>query len=463
MRTSSHAVIRARMRFRRTATTAAALAVVAAGAFGISSCDTADMLAVETPDIIDPNDVRSAAGANAVRLGALARFVQATTGTETFLLLGGLFADEWVNGDTFIARHELDRRDVNEENTFLTTAARNLHRARLSAEQAVQLMGRYMPNAPGWQVAEMHFMMAYLVNLAAEHYCDGLVFSTVIDGVETFGSPITTVAAYERALGHANDGLALITGSTVSDLRIRHALQVTQGRILMNLNRPAEAATAVTGVPNDFAYRHYHSPQTFDNSIWWWNNNQRRYSVGNLEGQNGLDFATANDPRVPVCEAPCGGVTQATREDASRPLHVQQLWPSRDSEVVLIDGIAARMIEAEAQLRDGGGEAMVLTLNAARTTVPGLLPLVDPVMPAAREDLLFRERAFWHFGRGQRFGDLRRLVRQYENRPANTVFPTGDWHKAGGTYANDVNIPVPFAESNNPNVSSTQLCMNRNP
>jgi starch-binding outer membrane protein, SusD/RagB family len=141
---------------------------------------------------------------------------------------------------------------------------------------------------------------------------------------------------------------------------------------------------------------------------------------------------------------------------------VQRLWPTRDAPITLVDGIAARMIEAEAQLRAGNVDGMIGTLNAARTTVNGLAPLADPGTPTARVDLLFRERAFWHFGRGQRFGDLRRLVRQYQRSP-NAVFPTGDWHKAGGTYGVDVTIPIPFAESNNPNVSSTQLCMNRNP
>jgi starch-binding outer membrane protein, SusD/RagB family len=444
------------------AATVAALAVAALGSLALTACDTGEMLVVETPDIIDPSDVQSAAGAEAVRIGALSRFVQATTGTESLLLLGGLFADEWINGDTFIARHELDRRDVTEDNTFLTTAARNLHRARLSAEQAIGLLQQYSPNAPRWQVAEMHLIQAYLVNLAAEHYCDGLVFSTVGPNGEEFGTPMTTTAAFERALGHANDGLALITGATANDLRIRHALQVTRGRILMNLDRPTDAATAVQGVPNDFVYRTLHSAGTYSNAVWTWNVSARRYSVANNEGQNGLDFATAGDPRVPVCQAPCGGVTQSTREDASSPLYVQQLWPLRESPVALIDGIAARMIEAEAQFRANDATAMMNTLNAARGTVDGLATLADPGTEAGRRSLLFRERAFWHFGVGQRFGDLRRLVRQY-NLAENTVYPTGAWHKAGGTYASDTNIPVPFSEANNPNVNAGQLCMNRNP
>jgi starch-binding outer membrane protein, SusD/RagB family len=448
----------------RTVAAAFAALGLAAGTAVLTSCSPTELLEVESPDIINPKDAQSAAGANAVRVGALARFVQATTGTESLILLGGLMADEWINGDSFIARHEVDRRAVTFDNTFMTTASRNLNRARVSAEQAIPLMDRYLPTAPKWQVAEMYFLLAYLTNIAAEHYCDGLVFSGTVDGSVRFGSPTTTTAAFEEALVHATNGLQLITGTTANDLRIRHALQVTRGRILANLNRHPEAATAVSGVPNNFRYQHFHSAGTYDNAYWSWNNSARRYSVSDREGQNGMNFATAGDPRVPVCTAPCTdiGVTLATKEDGSRPLHVQRLWTNRDATVNLVDGMAARMIEAEAHLRANRPADMISTLNAARATVAGLAPLTDPGTQAAREDLLFRERAFWHFGRGQRFGDLRRLVRQY-GRAANATWPTGEWHKAGGTYGDEVTIPVPFAEANNPNVSANQLCMNRNP
>ena len=100
------------------------------------------------------------------------------------------------------------------------------------------------------------------------------------------------------------------------------------------------------------------------------------------------------------------------------------------------------------------------TINAARATVTGLTPLVDPGTDAARVDLVFRERAFWMFSTGHRTGDLRRLVRQY-GRAANTVFPTGNWHK-GGNYGADVTLPVPQAEQNNPNLpSGATTCIDR--
>ena len=58
-------------------------------------------------------------------------------------------------------------------------------------------------------------------------------------------------------------------------------------------------------------------------------------------------------------------------------------------------------------------------------------------------------------------GDMRRLIRQY-GRSATSVFPTGPWHK-GGSYATDVNFPVPQAETNNPNLTGvTNTCIDRN-
>ncbi len=461
----------------------------ALAALTLAGCESpTEVLEVQDPDIINPSDVQSAAGSNAVRLGALARLTAATSGlagtatntgnvgTESLFLLGGLLADEWNNGDTFIDRHQVDQRNVAlpAHNTFLTTANRALHRARLAAEQAIDLLAQHSPSAPGWQVAEMHFVQAYVVNLMAEHYCNGLAFSTVENGIEQYGTPMTTQAAFQRALEHADAGLALITGTTADDQRVRNALQVTRGRILLNLDRAADAATAVAGVPTSFRYRMLHSQSTRDNAIWTFNNSARRYSVSTGEGGNGLDFATAGDPRVPTCvagDATCRaiGVTQTRRDDnTSVPLYIQRVWPARDSSVVIVSGVEARLIEAEAQLATNPAGAL-LTLNALRAPtgassggVAGLAPLADAGSQPAREDQLFRERAFWLFSRGHRVGDLRRLIRDYGRQP-NTVFPTGAWHK-GGSYGADVNLPIPEAERNNPNMpQSGPLCMGREP
>ena len=143
--------------------------------------------------------------------------------------------------------------------------------------------------------------------------------------------------------------------------------------------------------------------------------------------------------------------------------------------MVLADGLEARLIEAEANLNGGNTAAWLAELNALRANVgefmsariigysslvPGpnnptttLAPLVDPGTQDARVDLMFSERAFWMHVTGHRLGDLRRLVRDY-GRSESTVFPVGEYHK-GGTYGNDVSMPLDFDETNNPNFTET--------
>lgn len=460
---SMHTFVRA-LRNRLPHLSARAFAPVAA-AFALSACTATEVLEVTDPDLINPGDVSSAAGANAVRLGALARFNSATSGEESLLLLGGLFSDEWNNGDSFIARQEIDQRTITIENSFLATTDRVWHRAVISSQQALGLLREFSPTAPGWQLAEMYLVQAYLENLAADHFCSGIVFSAVVNGAEVYGAPTPTPEVYARALAHADSGLALITGTTATDLRVRHALQVVKGRVLLNQNSPAAAATAVAGVPNSFQYQQFHAITATSNSFWNLGNIAGRYSVSTGEGQNGLNFATANDPRVPICQgndAVCRaiGAIRPNRDDLSTPFFVQRIWPARESSVAILIGAEARLIEAEAQLRAGQPAVALATLNALRATVPGLVPLTDAGTEAARLDQLFRERGFALFGRGTRTGDMRRLIRQY-GRSAATVFPTGVWHK-GGNYGTDVTFPIPFVETNNP-VAGAGICLNRNP
>ena len=92
-------------------------------------------------------------------------------------------------------------------------------------------------------------------------------------------------------------------------------------------------------------------------------------------------------------------------------------------------------------------------------TTPVMPALVDPGTPAARVALLFREKAFWTFGRGQRLGDLRRLIRDYGYAAdGSTTFPVGQHYK-GGVFGVDMNLPVTTDEQiGNPNFSQ---CLDR--
>src|SRR5688572_27715769 len=96
------------LRSTRLARAAAAIALVL-GAGAATACDPNEILQVTDPDIIDPAAVNDSAGAEALRIGALARFNAATggsNGSENLLILGGTLADEFRSSDTFVQRDE---------------------------------------------------------------------------------------------------------------------------------------------------------------------------------------------------------------------------------------------------------------------------------------------------------------------------------------------------------------------
>ena len=82
----------------------------------------------------------------------------------------------------------------------------------------------------------------------------------------------------------------------------------------MNQGQLAQASLAVAAVPTSFAYQILHStttprqtnqiPVQFSADI---------YSVPSGEGINGLDFATAGDPRIPTL------ATGTSRNDGASP------------------------------------------------------------------------------------------------------------------------------------------------
>jgi hypothetical protein len=131
----------------------------------------------------------------------------------------------------------------------------------------------------------------------------------------------------------------------------------------------------------------------------------------------------------------------------------------------VFNGIDARLVDAEAAFRAGNPTQMMTILNTLRATQFTIGTMTTPVLPALTDPgaaghlkLLFREKAFWTFSRGQRLGDMRRLIRYY-GLPSNQVFPEGV-HYRGGNYGTDINLPVPQEEQNNP--KATTGCIDRN-
>lgn len=422
----------------------ATLALIAA----LPACDT--LLDVQDPDIIEPDQLRTLQGASALYNGAIGEFALAKDGAAGgpgsalgLVQAVGWFSDEFSFGGTPPLIRAMDLREMDPQNASWDQMYQNLHVARVSAEDAASLLQEVSGGADP-RIGELYAVSAAVHILMGEAYCGAVPFSRTEPEIE-YGMPLSTDQIMDRAIERLNMADQAAGGSA----RIANFARVLRGRALLNQGNYAAAASAVAAVPTDFLYETVHSTNSSreENFMYVDNWELDRYSVSNNEGGNGLDFATAGDPRVPT------EYVGVSRFDSETPMYRYLKLTSRAAPVETASGNEARMIEAEAQLNAGDFAGWIATINAARGTV-GMDPVPDPGNQDARVDLMFRERAFWLFNTGHRLGDLRRLVRQY-GRAASSVYPWGPYHKDNLQRGMDLSLVIPGNEANNPNYDLT--------
>ena len=462
-----------------------ALVLAAAVLAPMVACSTETLLETEDPDLIDPAATRSEAGALGLRNGALARFRNITGGNESSWLFGGLLADEWSTSSTFIQNDETDQRRIQTNNSTITGMFRDLARVRTASNQAIAAMKEFLPDSTR-MIAELYFARGFAEMQLAQDFCNGIPLSNGAGDTLVLGTPLTGADVFAVALASYDSALALIptiavtpTDSVVTrnDTLIHRAIRVGKARALLGLGRFADAGALVTttAVPTSFTYNHTFAVASGSNILWSQPNSQRRYTVGDsLEGnnrnllvRNAIPFFSAKDPRLPVTYTVSSNGKDTTKAQDGFTFSRRTSLYGQTTSIAVVNGIDARLIEAEAALNANQPATMITILNQLRADRPtvgtvtpaagSLPPLVDPGTQAGRINLLFREKAFWTFTRGQRLGDMRRLIRQYGRTP-DQVFPEGV-HYRGGTYGPDVNLPVPFDETNNPNFTG---CIDRN-
>ena len=419
---------------------AVAAVVLAVVALTTEACGQG-LLDVETPDIIDPGALDNPQGISALHAGAVGEFVFAmdngAPGGGALAIYSGLFTDESMHASTPPAVREWDLRNVLPGNTISAGIFLNLQRARARSEDAARRITALV-TAPDLRIGELWALSAFTYILFGELYCSGVPISNAEP--LTYGRPLTTTELLDTALVR----LTAAAGAAAGDARIVNLTAVLRGRALLNQAQFAQAATAVAAVPTSYIYQIFHStttprqtnqiPVQFSSDI---------YSVSNGEGTNGLNFASAADPRLPT------RATGASRNDGVTPMVQFTKYTTQSDPVTQVSGSEARLIEAEAALRANDVPTFLAKVNEARGTVTGLGTVADPGTAAGRVDLLFRERAFWFYLTAHRLGDLRRQVRQY-GRLAESVFPTGAYHKQGLTRGTQVSFIVPQPEENNP-------------
>jgi hypothetical protein len=487
-------------------------ALATAGSLG--GCGT-DILGVTDPDIV--LSANSAPGAINLKNGVLLRLAQALNGVQgpdAFFVFSGLVTDEWRSGDTFVQRNNQDQRIWDPTNTFNADPYRRLNRVRLQGESAIGALRQYLPDSLHL-VGRMFALAGYVEVLIGENYCNGTPLSRLEGTTVVYGQPLTndsmlglSIATSDSALTQAGLSIARDTALIAQadsglkpppppadtarwaadtarwrtqrtaglrrlgeGIRVRTLASVVKGRALVDRGQFAAAASVVASVPDTFKYQITHSTVSNTNQTFALNNSAKRYTMVDREGGVGLDFVSANDPRLPRATG-----TDPNNDlifDSAYPLFVtrQGIWTNTGS-VSIVTGIEARLIQAEALLQTGNTAGWLAAIDSLRiktglypTAISGftrganLAAIADTFANnTSRQKTHFRERAFWMFSTGHRLGDMRRMVRQYAF-PPDSVYPGGTFFK-GGAYGNALMMPVPSEELNNPNFTG---CLDRNP
>lgn len=435
------------------------LARLAIGAIVLAAaCSTDQLLKATDPDIINPSDAKSSEAAVALANGAIGTFRSITGGGESTWMFGGLLADEWSTSSTFIQNDETDQRQTQEYNSTVTGELRQLYRTRTRSIEALAAVKSLRPDLRA-TIAELYLAKGFAEMQLASDFCNGIPISDGNATPPVNGAPLSTTDVFKMAAASLDTAIQYANGTDAQSTLMNRASKTVRARVALALGDFTTAGTLVTGLPNGWAYQHTFSLTTSTNTLWGQGLSSRRYSVGDsVEGNarnilvaNAIPFASAKDPRLPVTIPTTGAING---QDGLTYTRTTTMW-GQLTPVDVVNAVDARMIEAEVALKAGNATAWLAIHNALRAAPPKLgdiqpaamAPLVDPGTDAGRVSLHFREKAFWTFSRGQRLGDMRRLIKQYGRTEANT-FPQGVHYK-GGSYGKDVNLPIVTDERNN--------------
>jgi len=443
-----------------------------AAAFLTLGCDVKqELLSPQQPGVIGPGDVSGAGatGANALYVGALGRLDNWSAGggdvnNPNVIIFADLLADVWKSSDTFSQHNETDQRVIQTNNGVLATAYSNITRSRGYFRSAIEALKEFLPDTT-YKQAEMYWALGLTETTMSELFCNGIPFGITVDGIPNYTQPLTNAEGYALALTHLDSAVDLSSGAKAGNPTaaggIKNAALVTKARTFVDQGKFAEAAALVASVPTAYQYTITFSQASISNLIWSLNFQQSsaRFAVSDsfdTQGivKNAIPFGSSKDSRVPTTGSP----TDKTKLgiDKLTPWVTQNIWTTREAPIVMVSGIDARLIEAEAKLQANDLAGMTAILNTLRTTQqtlgvykPAILTaLATPATKDAAINVYFREKAFWQFARGQRLSDMRRLIRQY-GKTQDQVFPVGPFHK-GGNYGTDVNLPVTDTEATNP-------------
>ena len=400
----------------------------------IAACNVlSEALDVQAPDRIERDPLEAPQNALILLNGAIGDFECAL---GAFVVAGGLMSGELIETTATASRWSYDRRVINTNETHYSTfncqavgVYTPISTARWTADNILALL-------QGWSDADVEDRQEKIAMAAAyAGYSRVLLGEAFCSAAIDIGPELDSDAIFEQAVEKFD--LAITAATAAGNTDLLNFARVGRGRALLNQGLTAEAATAVTGVPDDFVWEATASEA-----------DSRRYN--RVYSQNygravsiAAPYRNVNDPRVTVVDS------MIVASDDRTPLFVTAKYTDFADPIPIASGDEARLIRAEAALAAGSRPAAEAIFADLRADA-GAPPLSAADLALSDTELLAQERARELFLEGQHLYDVRRLglpLFPAEGTPYSTVY------NKGGDYGTDICMPLPDVERfNNPNI-----------
>ena len=414
-----------------------------------TACDTLNNpLEVEPASRIPAAQLEQPENALLLSTGAIGDFECAF---KSYTGQGGLIGEEFIYAQQTASRTPYDRRNTTKDdsdyavNTCTNTGVYTpLQTARQSNENLLALLkswtdaqvsaGAGSPNRTNLMGIAAAYA-GYSLVLLGEGFCTMALSSVNIDKTLTYGAEIQRDSVFKVAIARFSE--AITHATTAGNNDIRTMAYLGRARAKLNIGDYAGAKADAQQVPSGYVKNATSSEvaATRVNRIWAEN------SVNNLAFSVGEPYRSIGDARVPV--------TLSTRPPSATGVqhYYQTKYPTGSSPMPIATYEEAQLIIAEADIRANNFAPALLIINASRAR-GGQPAYSGALTQAALLAELVDQRRRELFAESHHLGDLIRFG--ITPQPA-----AGTPYHFGGTYANQICLPLPAAERlNNPLIGS---------
>jgi hypothetical protein len=314
------------------------------------------------------------------------------------------------------------------------------HEAIWMAELHVNRIMNDMGDLSGvnWEpyVARAWVLQGVAHRMLGENYCQ-----VVYSDEGAFGNLEPRTVAFDSAAASFNRALAIGGEWTM-------AAHAGLASIYADLGQWSQAASEAALVDDDFVVNAYYDISDNENQLWYETHHRHEFSAYNTYAGS---FEPNWDPRAPITDCRLGGCPNELGTDGVTPHLRQEKYDNEGSEVPILSGKEARLIQAEAALRAGDLGTFTTQINRLRA-IWDLDPIEEPASAGALEypnayddawSILDGERMLSLWIEGRRLWDLDRW---------NHPFLDGGTVVWEGQPRRDSCMPVPSGECRvNPN------------